>query len=392
MVSVQEAIEIINSRVKPTSKTQQIPIAESLGYVLAEDLVSNITMPPFRQSAMDGYALCLHHKLVYQLVGEVKAGDSNEPVLNPGEAVRIFTGAPVPDTANAVVIQEVVENQGDAVTLNDKPKEGANIRPKGEQIQSGDLALEAGTFINPATVGFLATLGIPKIQVFKKPRIVIIVTGNELVSPGKPLNHGEIYESNGLMLQAALANFGHHDVEIQKLSDDYQATEACFKVALQNYDLVLVSGGISVGDYDFVYAAMQANGVEQLFYKVNQKPGKPLFFGLTDDCLVFGLPGNPASSLNCFYLYVLQALHRGQGLPGDALMQLELPLAETFVKKGDRAQFLKAHIVNNQVEVLDGQASSMIHSFSKANAVVLLNESQEIYAAGTRVTAYLIKH
>ena len=326
-----------------------------------------------------------------QLIGEVKAGDHSTFELQPGQAVRIFTGAAVPDSANAIVIQEHVKREQNSITLQQNPSLGANIRDQGEQIKQGELALTKNTRISAAGVGFLATLGLDQVVVWDQPKIVIIVTGNELIAPGQPLQHGQIYESNGAMLNAALANFGYTQVTIQKLNDDYNQTEASFKKALAAYDLILVSGGISVGDYDFVYRALQANTVKEVFYKVRQKPGKPLFFGTKNNSMVFGLPGNPASSLSCFYIYVLQALHYWYGLQGNALHQLELPLKQGYFKKGDRAQFLKAYADHVGVQILDGQASSMIHSFSKANALVYLPEPETQWEAGNAVTTYLIQ-
>ncbi len=392
MVSVQNALSLINDCVNNITQTESLFVTESLGRVLAEDIIATINMPPFRQSAMDGYAIHIHQSLDYSLIGEVKAGDSHAPKLEPGQAVRIFTGAAVPESANAVVIQERVVRKENKITLENPPVLGANIRPKGEQIKTGTLALNKGTKINAATVAYLATLGVAKVEVNRIPKIVIIVTGSELIEPGKPLELGQIYESNGVMLKAGLANFGYTQVDIHKLSDDFQATKASFKTALQAYDIILVSGGISVGDYDFVHTAMQANGVQEVFYKVNQKPGKPLYFGTKNNTYVFGLPGNPASSLSCFYIYVLQALHKWSGLEGQALLAIKMPLAKTYIKKGNRAQFLKARVEQNQVVILDGQASSMIHSFASANALAYMPEEITDCQQGSIVTTYLIKH
>ena len=295
MISVAKAIEIVinNSSSMVDSKTVQL--TDSLGYTLSENILSPIHMPPFRQSAMDGYALNIANSNSYRLIGEIKAGDNNNPKLNAGEAVRIFTGAAVPDTANAVVMQEKASKQNNTLILKSPIKLNENIRPLGEQVHQGQIALNKGTKITAAGIAYLASLGITEVKVSTKPTIAIMVTGNELAEPGCNLKYGQIYESNAIMLKVALKKHGYDDVSIHKVDDDYQKTENLLNETISKHDVVLVSGGISVGDYDFVGKALNELDVEQLFYKVKQKPGKPLFFGRNKDTYVFALPGNPAS-------------------------------------------------------------------------------------------------
>ncbi|NNK73775.1 MAG: molybdopterin molybdotransferase MoeA, partial [Flavobacteriaceae bacterium] len=239
-----------------------------------------------------------------------------------------------------------------------------------------ELALKKGSLMNPAAIGFLASLGIHEVDVYRQPKLCLLITGNELVEAGSILSHGQIYESNGLMLRSALRKSGFETIEIIRVNDDYRETREALRNALSGNDFLLVSGGISVGDYDFVGKALIELGVEELFYKVKQKPGKPLFFGRTSSAYVFALPGNPASALSCFYIYVLKALHMFKGNHRFTLNRVMAKSKSHFKKHGDRPQFLKAFYNNGQVEILDGQNSSMLHTFGVANALVFISAEQ----------------
>ena len=300
MITVEQAIHIVDSNSRRLNKKKRFSLSEATGYVLAEDVMSPIDMPPFRQSAMDGYAVRAHDSEFYHVKGELQAGDGKDFALQKGEAVRIFTGAPVPNDANAVVIQEKTTIKEKELEVHDEVSVQSNIRPKGEQIQKGEMALGKGTVLTPAAIGFLTTLGITEVSVYTKPSIGIIATGNELAEAGTELKHGQIYESNSLMLITALESLGYKDNEIYKVPDDFNSTRNLLEEVLKSKDVVIITGGISVGDYDFVGKALQELKVSQLFYKVKQKPGKPLFFGKKNDTYVFALPGNPAAALSCF--------------------------------------------------------------------------------------------
>jgi molybdopterin molybdotransferase len=370
MISVEDALRLVHENVFPNLDTKGIEVRDAVGFVLSEDIFSPINMPPFRQSAMDGYAIHVHEDQSYQLIGEVKAGDDHQPVLKSGEAVRIFTGAPVPDTANSVVIQEKVNAEKDFINTEASVQLGSNIRPLGEQVKKGELALKKGTLLTPAAIGYLSSLGIEKVSVYNEPKIAIVITGSELIEPGVELSYGKIYESNSAMLYSILRSMNYTQVSIHKVQDDYNTTKKTLEDIIRQHDLVLVSGGISVGDYDFVGKALNELNVEQVFYKVNQKPGKPLFFGKKDSSYVFALPGNPASALTCFYVYVTTALRKLSGKTENQNLVAKASCRSEFKKKGNRAQFLKAMIKNSQVEILEGQSSAMLHTFALANALI----------------------
>ncbi|BDD09526.1 molybdopterin molybdenumtransferase MoeA [Fulvitalea axinellae] len=390
MVTIKEAISLIEKHVGVTGDRTVEKLKNAVGKVICQNVESSISMPPFRQSAMDGYAVFLHDNDEYVLLDEVvKAGDSHCPELKPGQAFRIFTGAPVSVSANAVVMQErvAVTDKG-TIKVSGPMKEGDNIRPVGEQVKAGEVALKKGTLLTPAAIGFLASLGVAEVEVFKKPSVAIVTTGNELAEPGELLGTGKVYESNSVMLAVALESLGYENVAVSKVPDDYGATVRLLDEMIDRYDVVIASGGISVGDYDYVGKALNTLGVKEHFYKVKQKPGKPLFFGSKGSTAVFALPGNPAAALTCFYIYVYPALERISGLRDFRLESVTMEAANGFVKKGDRPQFLKAYAEGGKVRLLEGQSSAMLQTFALANALALVPAEQLRVEVGDKVEVF----
>jgi molybdopterin molybdotransferase len=390
LITVEKAISLVLENVKCTPKTERISVEKAHGYVLAEDIIAPINLPTFKQSAMDGYALHFGDTRTYTVKGEIKAGDVSSINLSEGEAVRIFTGAQVPVTANTVVKQELISREGNTISIKGDINLGSNIRPVGEQIKKDTLALSKNVTLFPSTLGFLASLGITQVLIYKKPTVAIVVTGNELVEIGTPLTEGKVYESNTLMLKNALAGLGIHEVSIQKVADDYNKTETVLNKTLDTYDFTIVSGGISVGDYDFVSDALTAIGVDEVFYKVKQKPGKPLYFGKKNNRFVFALPGNPASALSCFYVYVALAIARYSGKESSDVRSQKLLSVHSFKKNGTIAQFLKAFATAETVEILDSQASSMLRSFAVSNALVYMPEGEQNIDTGDELNVLLL--
>lgn len=391
MVSVEEALNSITQVAKELGVIE-IEVGKATGYVLAKECVSTISFPPFDQSAMDGYAVNhVQGQLKFSVISELKAGDSAEKInLNVGEACRIFTGAMLPENTTAVVKQEDIEKKGDQILLNKLIENGENIRLCGEQIREGNVAVKKYTVLNPGAIGFLSTIGIEKVNVFKKPKIAVIATGNELVSAGEILKKGQIFESNTNTLISALSVYGF-EANVSIVEDSYDLIREKIEVAIDSNDLVLITGGISVGDYDFVGKILADINVTEKFYKVKQKPGKPLFFGQKGETLIFALPGNPAAVLTSFYIFVLHALSGLTGRKADFLTSKKVQLVSNFEKSPNLTFFLKGKLENDTVSILPAQSSAMLSSFIEANCLVRLEEGKAQWEADEMVEVFMIQ-
>ncbi len=415
LISVAEAKVLIGAHVLCLPSTRML-LGDALGLVLAEDVIAPLNMPGFNQSAMDGYAFSWEGFLqngALTIVGEVAAGAAEAgPRPAPNQAVRIFTGAPVPDGFDTVVMQEKVSvSQGVLHILDEGLVQGRNVRLVGSEIEEGALAMQSGTPLTPAAIGFLASLGITQVSVIPAPTIALVVTGDELQTPGVALTFGQVYESNSQLLQAALQWLRFSQVKIHYAKDDLDSLTRTLSAAVEVSDLVLLTGGVSVGDYDFVPKAAAAAGVEAVFHKIKQKPGKPLFFGMkkgatfsadgatasadgaytkseigsANQTVVFGLPGNPASVLTCFYQYVTVALEKLSGR-SVAMKPCRAQLQSDYQKPAGLTHFLKAdlHAAADEqsfstVSLMGAQESFRLSSFAVSNAIV------EIPAETTRV-------
>jgi molybdopterin molybdotransferase len=287
-------------------------------------------------------------------------------------------------------MQEKVKLKDNQLFIEDAElQKGNSLRPAGSEIKKGALALSAGTLLSPAAIGFLSGIGISTVKVIPDPTIIIIVTGNELQQPGEPLQYGQVYESNSIMLGDALKRVHMTGSKVLHAEDKLHVLTAILKTALEQADLVLLTGGISAGDYDFVLPAADACGVNTLFHKIKQRPGKPLFFGKKGNKIVFGLPGNPSSVLTCFYEYVLPALSHltGRSL---ALKTTKATLAKPYKKSVALTVFLKAWYDGESVTVLDAQESYRLSSFAKANCLLVMEENAGECAAGTIKEIHLL--
>jgi molybdopterin molybdotransferase len=392
MISVSEAKKIISESVS-SLQAVSLSLQESGGLMLADDIYAITDIPAFPQSSMDGYAFSFegwkqNEKL--KITGEVAAGSNETFQLAPQNAVRIFTGAAVPTGADTVIMQEKVQVENGELKIEDESlKEGNSVRPKGSEIKAGALALEKGNILSPAAIGFLAGIGITEVKAYPNPSISIIITGNELQQPGKPLHHGQVYESNSFTLKAVLRQLRIENIQILYATDKPEIVIDVLKKALNQSDVVLLTGGISVGDYDFVLQAATACGVEKLFHKIKQRPGKPLYFGRKDNKLVFGLPGNPSSVLTCFYQYVIPALEKLSKRKID-LQTIKAPLARTFQKNPGLTHFLKGFYNGKIAEPLDAQESYRLSSFAKANCLIQIDEDVTSLKEGELVDVYLL--
>jgi molybdopterin molybdotransferase len=394
MISVNEALQLVRENAMALTPLT-IPLRNAGGLVLAEDLTAGISLPNFNQSAMDGYAFRFAELLEAKsltVVGEVAAGDEQSFVPEPYSAVRIFTGAAVPQGLDTVVMQEKTERKGEKLlVLDDQLQKGSNVRKKGDEIREGELALAKGTVLSPAAVGYLAGLGITQVTVHPKPAVHIIVTGKELQKAGNPLLYGQVYESNAAMLQAALEQLHISNSRAVLAGDDLSEIKEAILAGLETADMILLSGGVSVGNYDFVVQAAEACGITQLFHKVAQRPGKPLYVGKKGRKLIFGLPGNPASVLSCFYNFVVVAI---EGLTGSnkLLERRHLPLLTGFTKKIELTQFLKAYYTNEGVTPLSAQESFRLSSFSVANCLLVLPAEKREFTTGEMVEILVLPY
>jgi molybdopterin molybdotransferase len=420
MISVDEAIALIEQNVARLPAAQ-VPLVDAFGKVLAADIHASADIPAWPQAAMDGYALAWpeaasaagagsdtagggaagarpHERT---LAGEIPAGAVPAFTLLPGQAARIFTGAMLPEGADTIVIQEKTTLTGDRVRIEDPAlKRGANVRPRGSEIPAGALALPKDTLLSPASVGFLASLGLDRIPVTPHPRIGLVTTGNELQTPGQPLDPGQVYESNSYALRAALQQCSHRLETHRHAADDPETLKAIIRETLAASDLLLLTGGVSVGAYDFVSAALAACGVRTVFHKVRQRPGKPLYFGEAAGKPVFGLPGNPSSVLTCFYLYVLPAIERMSGRPQSVVQRAWLPLDAGYTKAAGLTHFLKGAATTAEgappaaaaVTPLGAQESYRMSTYALANSLVRLPEEGTVFAPGDLVEVYRLPY
>jgi molybdopterin molybdotransferase len=392
MISVQEAKKIIGENVTPLAPLI-LPLHDAPGLTLAEDVFASLDIPPFPQSSMDGYAFSFsdwksNKRLV--ITGEVAAGNDEILTLAEGNAVRVFTGAAVPPGADTVVMQEKIKTiDGELVIEDENIQAGNSVRQKGSEIRAGSLALTRETVLSPAAIGFLAGIGISEVKVFPNPSISIIITGNELQQPGERLQPGHVYESNSFALKAVLKQLHIGDVEVLYAIDKPDIVTGALEKALAQSDVVLLTGGISVGDYDFVLQAANECGVEKFFHKVKQRPGKPLYFGKKNDKLVFGLPGNPSSVLTCFYQYVIPALEKLSNKK-PVLQIVEAPLSKPFQKSTGLTHFLKGIYDGKTLTPLQAQESYRLSSFAAANCLIQIDEEVTACNEGDVVTGYLL--
>lgn len=392
MISVTEAKNIIRENTVSLSPVKS-SLIDSLGLTLAEDVVAATDVPPFPQSSMDGYAFSFTEwqlKKTLKIAGEIAAGSKEAIILPLGTAVRIFTGGPVPTGADTVVMQEKVTVQNGELIIHDESlTAGSNVRKKGSEIRAGSLALEKDSVLFPASIGFLASVGKADVCVHPNPSIAVIITGNELQKPGNSLEYGQVYDSNSFALISLLHQLSFHKTETIYVADSAESVTGALRNALAKNDMVMLTGGVSAGDYDFVVPAATACGVQKLFHKVKQRPGKPLFFGKKENKLVFGLPGNPASVLTCFYEYVLIALEQ-LSRRKLVLQTIRAPLANTFQKAAGLTHFLKGKYNGKTAAALDAQESFRLSSFAKANCLIQIDEEVTIRKEGELVEVYLL--
>jgi molybdopterin molybdotransferase len=362
----------------PILEREQVVLAAAQGRVLAEALISTLDLPPWSNSAMDGYALRLADWTGEPLVvsQRIFAGQSPEP-LAPGTCARIFTGAPVPAGADCVEMQENAEVLGDQrVRFSQPMRAGQNIRPQGQETTVGEQVLAAGTRMGPIELGLAASLGLAELNVVRRIRVAVLSTGDELIEPGLPLGPGQIYNSNRVLLCSWLQRLGCEVVDAGILPDDLEKTRNTLG-SLGHVDLILSTGGVSVGEADFLGHALREDG-ELSLWKLAIKPGKPLTFGHFRGVPVIGLPGNPASTLVTFALLARPYLLRRQGVADVAPMQFPVPAGFTWNKAGDRREYLRGRLEQGRAVFHGNQSSGVLRSAAWADGLIEVREGTTV--------------
>ncbi len=396
MLEEQEAKRRILDAASPGAVTW-IPLELTLDQVLAQEITGSVDSPPFDNSSMDGYAVraaeCRTGDTLQVNEAVQAAGLDCHLILQAGEAIRIFTGAPVPVGADAVIMQEDVTREGDQITIVEGVVEGENIRRRGGDVCAGQKLLERGDVMSPARIALLASQGIPEVAVHGKPLVQIVTTGDELVEPGAPLLAGEIYNSNSPMLQAAVTRVGGIAAASHAFDDPEELREV-LGAALATADIVVIAGGVSVGEKDYVKEVLEELGVTTEFWRVKVKPGKPFLFGRhPDGTLVFGLPGNPVSAFVTFHVFVAPVIRRllgdlSEGVSGEA-GNVSVVLGEAVENTGDRPHYFRGRVENGKLRLSGTQQSHAIFGLSRANCLLRLNPGEKL-DEGASVAVILI--
>lgn len=392
MITTEKAAELLGENpLKLKPKT--IPLWEAAGCILADPTLANVAVPPFDNAAMDGYAFRwsdFHWQKPMKLSGEIPAGDTNEKSLEKGTAMRIFTGAMVPAGADTVVMQEKTRTENGMIWIeDDKLQQGSNVRKAGSQSACGDILLQAGQRLTPGAMGLLASAGVSEVCVWEMPAVSVVVTGNEIVAPGKPLLPGQVYECNSFSLLSALSQLGIK-VNLFYASDTAADLHHRLETALETSDMVLVTGGVSVGDYDLVVPTLTELGVDCVFHKLKQKPAKPFYFGTQGEKRIFGLPGNPASVLTCWYAWIRPYMLNAAGVPDSKVYQTAI-LENNYRQKQGLTHFVKAIVEGGRVRVLAGQESYRMDAFAEANCFIKTGAETEELKAGAMVQVILFE-
>ncbi len=383
LLSIDETLKQLlehASLIASSAKTITLPLNQALGSILATDLSSSIKVPPLDNSAMDGYAVNSNdlsdvHETQLEVSQRIPAG-SIGGTLKKGTAARIFTGAPIPEGADAVVMQEVCQRDGDTVKITGSISSGNNIRKAGEDIDKGEIILTVGTKLRPQDIGLSASVGISQIPVFNKLKVAIFSTGDELQEPNEVLKTGKIYNSNRYTLTGLLQSLGCTIIDLGIIEDSLDATQNALQQAAEQADLVMTSGGVSVGEEDHIRKAIETLGKLEL-WRVNIKPGKPLAFGSIktaqgSNTAFLGLPGNPVSVFTTFCIFARPFILQAQGCSNTSTNYFQLPANFTWKKAGSRNEYLRAKVEKGQVELYPHQGSGVLSSTTWANGFVFI--------------------
>jgi len=371
MITVEEALAHLFSLVRPLG-SEIVPLSAAVGRVLAKDAIARRDQPPFAASAMDGYAVRqsdVATGATLQVIGEAAAGHGFDGSVAAGQTVRIFTGAPVPDGADRVIIQEDVTRAGDQITLGENLSKGPHIRPAGADFESGDH-IEAPRLLTPSDIALLASMNLAEITVARQPNVALISTGDELVMPGEDPGPDQIIASNTFGLKALLEQHGARARILPIARDNRPSLEAAFALA-EGADLVITIGGASVGDHDLVGQVAADLGVEQAFYKVRMRPGKPLMAGRMGAAAMVGLPGNPVSAMVCGHVFLRPMLRAMLGLGPAAVPRHTARLAVDLGENGPREHYMRADVQDGTIRPENSQDSALLTVLAHANALMI---------------------
>ncbi|TAK82151.1 MAG: molybdopterin molybdenumtransferase MoeA [Betaproteobacteria bacterium] len=395
---VDKAAAAIRACLSPIKGTEKVPVRESLGRVLAEDIVPSIDVPAHDNSAMDGYAVRFSDlqpgETALSEVGSAFAGRPFDGRVGPGECVRLMTGAVMPPGTDTVVIQEVVRKNGDKVVIPPGQKKSQNVRYAGEDLEAGSAVLKPGKRLGPAELGLIASLGIGEVAVKRKLRVAFFSTGDELASVGTALKAGEVYDSNRYTLYGMLARLGVELIDLGVVRDDPAELEKAFTKASAQADAVITTGGVSVGEADFVKQLMAKLG-EVLFWKIAMRPGRPMAFGKIGSSYLFGLPGNPVAVMVTFYQFVRDALLHLSGRSDDyAIPLLKVPASQPLRKVAGRTEYQRGILFREggewKVRITGQQGSGVLRSMSEANCFIVLEHERGKVEAGELVSVQLL--
>jgi len=393
-LTVDEALRRIDTAVQPVAGFEKVAIRSALGRVLVEDIRSNINVPPHANSAMDGYAVNSADfpesgTRELTVIGTAWAGQPFAGSVTRGQCVRIMTGAMLPDGTDSVVIQERVERDGDVIRFGTGNKPGQNVRQPGEDLAVGQVVLEAGKKLIPADIGLLASLGVAEVKVRRRLRVAFFSTGDELRSIGEPLEAGQIYDSNRYTLYGMLTRLGVDLIDMGVVRDRREDVQQAFTDAAAIADAIITSGGVSVGEADFVKETLETVG-EVNFWKIAMKPGRPLAFGKVGNAMFFGLPGNPVSVMVTFYQFVQPALQRMMGQTQAAPIRFRVPCLSRLKKMPGRVEFQRGILETDAqghmvVRSTGEQGSGILSSMSRANCFIILPMECGNVESGTTV-------
>jgi molybdopterin molybdotransferase len=392
---VDKACEAIRSCLSPIADIEPVAIRDALGRVLAQKIVPDIDVPAHDNSAMDGYAVRFADvDKPLREIGTALAGKPFGGTVGPGECVRIMTGAVMPHGADTVVIQEIVKKDGERITVPPGQKKAQNVRYAGEDLSKGKPVLHPGQWLRPAELGLIASLGIAQVRVKRRLRVAFFATGDELASIGAPLKQGEIYDSNRYTLGGMLTRVGVDAIDMGVVRDRPELLEAAFRKAAAQADVVITTGGVSVGEADFVKQLMAKLG-EVLFWKIAMRPGRPMAFGKIGEAFLFGLPGNPVAVMVTFYQFVRDALLYMSGREPAPIPLLRVPSAENMRKVPGRTEYQRGILLREgtdwKVRTTGQQGSGVLRSMSEANCFIVLEHDRGAVKAGEPVSVQLFE-